>query len=642
MPSCFPIGMIGGIAMKMKRFLTLFAALCLTLALCTAAALADAPTSGTCGMNLSWSLDAATGTLTISRSGDGSGAMNDFTSSGTPWYASRESITRVVLGSGVTSVGRYAFYNCVNLKSVTLPSTVSSLGGYAFYGCVSLTDPEFPDVLGNVGDSTFYSCDNLRNIVLPASVTAIAPNAFYDCDRLTRVTMPGVTRIDGGAFDNCNHLQCVTLSKALKNVYDNAFRSCDRLHDVYYMGEETDWNSVSVSSGNYCLTEAARTYNAPQNSAIVSAPNVTWTVERDTLYIRGTGDMYEYDPDCADSTFIRPPWYDQRVDIAHIVIASGVTSICDNAFAGLNCAEDVVIPNTVAYVGSNAFSGCTALKAVSFPDSVSFIWGSACKNCTALESARLPSGIRNDIRPNLFEGCKALKSIVIPETVTRIWQSAFSGCTALTDPVIPAGVTDIGDNAFKYCENLLNIVLPASVKTVGSCAFYYCDRLTRVTMPDVTTIGASAFEKCSHLQCVTLSKALTYVNGDAFKSCDRLHDVYYMGTETNWSNLGIGSGNYRLTEAALTCNASPDSALVEGAPNVTWAVQGDTLYIRGTGDMYEYDPDCADSTFIRPPWYDQRVDIVHIVIASGVTSICDNAFAGLNCAEDVVIPNTVA
>ena len=62
--------------------------------------------SGSCGTNLTWSLD-ETGTMTIS----GTGAMTDFAAgSDVPWESLRDDITSVVVEDGVTNVGDYAFY----------------------------------------------------------------------------------------------------------------------------------------------------------------------------------------------------------------------------------------------------------------------------------------------------------------------------------------------------------------------------------------------------------------------------------------------------------------------------------------------------------------------------------------------------
>ena len=55
----------------------------------------DAPTSGTCGEDLTWTLDLSTGTLTISGTGD----MTDW--NGNPWGDNRELIKNVVIKEGM-------------------------------------------------------------------------------------------------------------------------------------------------------------------------------------------------------------------------------------------------------------------------------------------------------------------------------------------------------------------------------------------------------------------------------------------------------------------------------------------------------------------------------------------------------------
>ncbi|HOC35408.1 MAG TPA: leucine-rich repeat domain-containing protein, partial [Ruminococcus flavefaciens] len=76
---------------------------------------------GKCGKNATWKLSG--GTLTIS----GSGKMVEWQSSSVvPWSVYINDIRNVVIESGITNIGRAAFYNASNLTSVTIPSTVTA------------------------------------------------------------------------------------------------------------------------------------------------------------------------------------------------------------------------------------------------------------------------------------------------------------------------------------------------------------------------------------------------------------------------------------------------------------------------------------------------------------------------------------
>ena len=88
-----------------KRLISILLALVLLLALLPQAILAK-DASGSCGANLTWSFDEATGTLTIT----GSGAMTDFDWSGNPdWQDFRRQIKALSLPAGLTYIGTAAF-----------------------------------------------------------------------------------------------------------------------------------------------------------------------------------------------------------------------------------------------------------------------------------------------------------------------------------------------------------------------------------------------------------------------------------------------------------------------------------------------------------------------------------------------------
>mgnify|MGYP002310419913 CR=1 FL=1 len=102
---------------KTKRILSVLTALCMLLTLAPLSVFANV-TTGKCGTEAFYSYDDVTKTLTI----NGTGAIKDYTlSSVAPWYDYCEQIESIVIESGITGIGSYAFYWCKGLKSITIP-----------------------------------------------------------------------------------------------------------------------------------------------------------------------------------------------------------------------------------------------------------------------------------------------------------------------------------------------------------------------------------------------------------------------------------------------------------------------------------------------------------------------------------------
>ena len=300
--------------MNSKRLISILLSICIMLTLMTFPAMAA--TSGTCGDNLTWTLD-DNGTLTIL----GTGAMNNYAySSFAPWYNNRSSIKKVVIEQGVTTIGNYAFEGCASLTSVIIPDSVTTIGNYAFEGCASLTSITIPDSVTTIGNAAFINCSSLTSITIPDSVTTIGYNAFSWCWKLTSITVDAenqnyssqdgvlfnkdkttigcypagktvttytipdsVTTIGGCAFDYCTSLTSVTIPDSVTTIGDYAFHSCssltsvtipdsvttignaafsscDSLADVYYVGTKAQKNAISIGYNNTPLTSATWHY----------------------------------------------------------------------------------------------------------------------------------------------------------------------------------------------------------------------------------------------------------------------------------------------------------------------------------------------------------------------------------------------
>jgi len=134
--------------------------------------------SGTCGDNLTWTLDINTGVLTIS----GTGAMTDYTSaSQTPWYPylSYTNFSKVIFNEGITHIGNYVFYGYSALKEVRLPHTVQTIGKYAFAECRELEKVTLGEGLRSIGDYAFSNCIRIEEITCLANRTPdVAEHTF--------------------------------------------------------------------------------------------------------------------------------------------------------------------------------------------------------------------------------------------------------------------------------------------------------------------------------------------------------------------------------------------------------------------------------------------------------------------------------
>ena len=83
-------------------------------------------------------------------------------------FAAGLNIEKFIIPANVTSIGYWAFEDCVNLSSITIPDSVTSI---------------YPD--------TFHGCSSLTKITIPNSVTSIGYTAFKDCESLTDVYYEG-------------------------------------------------------------------------------------------------------------------------------------------------------------------------------------------------------------------------------------------------------------------------------------------------------------------------------------------------------------------------------------------------------------------------------------------------------------------
>ncbi len=473
--------------------------------------------SGTCGENLTWTLDAE-GTLTI----EGTGEMT----SPSPWEIYRDDITNVIIkdgvtsissdafynhsflqtitiGSSVTSIGDYAFYYCESLESVNIPEAVTSIGVFAFIDCFSLTEINvhesnaflssengvlfnkdktllisypagkaetsytIPSSVETIGSGAFYECITLESIEIPNSVTVIEGQAFALCFSLSSITIPdSVEILDTEAFYYCEALESVTIPKSVTNIGPSAFHGCAALEtviisdgvisiDEYAFEECSAITSITIPNSITSIDKTAFEFCSSLAEINVSENNAAYSSENGVLFNKDKTLLILYPEGKADKKYTIP---------------SSVTDIDDYAFWICSYLEAVDIPDSVTRIGNEAFVACTSLKSISIPDSVKTIGAWAFSECSSLTSVILPSYITS-IEDYTFYRCQSLESIIIPDSVTSIGASAFKGCASLESVSISFSVTTINPEAFNDCSALKSVTVPDSVTSIGAWAF---------------------------------------------------------------------------------------------------------------------------------------------------------------------------
>lgn len=462
--------------------------------------------SGTCGNNLTWTLDSS-GKLTISGTGDMSDYTHDFENNirTSPWADYRSMIRSIEIGSGVTRIGAWAFED-TNITSLTIPGSVTAIGDYGVKVNRYLAELTLQSGLKSIGESAFSRSYRLTTLTIPGSVTSIGKNAFTNNQQLTTVN-----------FD----------------------------------GTQEQWNAIGGKDSGVPDT-ATITFN---NNNIVSSGNcdkLTWTLNNSGVLIISGNDAM---PDCTET----PPWW--YLPVSQVVVCQGVTSIGALAFTSMKSITNVTIADSVTSIGQEAFERCTSLTSITLPASVTSIVCNAFYGCDELEYiyyggtvAQWKDTVGTIVALPLYtevicsddyilqplEGnCGDGVSYRISEDGTLTisgkgkmadytYNNDSSDCPwqpvryAIRKVVIENGVTHIGSDAFAYNINVTSIAIPGSVTSIGAGAFNGCEGLESAFIPGtVKEIGKGAF----------------YCHENA-----SLKTIYFSGTESQWNTLSQNIG----------------------------------------------------------------------------------------------------
>ena len=570
-----------------RRFFAMLLSLAMLFTLAPTAFAADSesqPTEGTCGAtgnenSVKWALTqnnddsaAPTYTLTISGSGDMANLNNSTEienisdGAGTyPWAKLKDSITKIVIGDGVTSIGSKAFIAYTNVTSVSIGKDVSKIGVGALSQLSACNTFEVSSENSNfTTDTTGALFDNSKTklIAFPCGSSA----ATYGIPNT-------VTTISYGAFSRAAHLKTITIpaDSSLSTIGYGAFAFTTALETVNLIPA----SAATIGDIPFAQSGVKHIYCANANTrdfiqGKVNGMLVDVLLPNETPAIEVTDNGYTYRIDDGKALLVSAPKDEATPTVPSEVTYEEkkypVTGIWKGAFAiSLDWTEanynadkrnevitTVVLPASVTQIGERAFYFCKNLSTIEIQantvsiDKLAFATQNSkgtTVNFSAVTTLQINgtdkwAGVKKVILNN-EEQLDTIKSYVNPNTVAAIesneWVMGSDGnwteqpkrnLTATVD-----GITwtfdAVGGKATltAYSPKTFESVTVPSTLTVGRVTYTvtelgeglfgwtgpydknenYNTNIKKVVIPKtVTTIGADMFRYSQNLGSVTI------------------------------------------------------------------------------------------------------------------------------------------
>ena len=594
----------------MKKFALLLMLLAALLLCLVAGASAEVKASGDCGENVTWQVDDK-GTLTFS----GTGPMEEFielyddggwTMWSPPFWdwnkeeaggtsESRRQIKKVVIKSGVTTIGGGALRDLDGLEEIIIADTVQSIGAWAFHDDITIKTITLPASVKSIGERAFYECHAMQNLnvasgntafksvdgvlftkdgtemlyypparsassySVPAGVKVLHPSTFSYTAALTEVTLPdGLTEIREWAFGHTG-LKSASLPASINLVDYCAFGACEDLKDIYYNGTSAQWKKVTVdpSYDDYLLGVTIHFADGSVDDTLTNlvkrgtcGDSLTWALDKDgVLTIAGTGAMENYAQmtetkyDAYGATtnvkYFTYPWRDVADRILAVRVEQGVTSIGNMAFAKIGTLRYACLPislNTVVY-GAFYETGLERVYYAGTQDD----WNTVGKgqyndplNQAAFYWSNTDMPLPDIIYWTFEDGTLTITGRGAMEDYGYF---GADGYWTLTSP--PWWYWNADGSAEENRRQIKNIVIAGDVTHVGAGAFRDLDGLTKVTFGDkVTSIGAWAFFDDKAIAAFAIPAGVDSIGERAFYDCPKLVDIKVASGNAAYKSVG--------------------------------------------------------------------------------------------------------
>ena len=419
-------------------------------------------------------------------------------------YAFREytNLTKVTIGSQVTSIGDSAFegctglteinYNAVNLDDLSnnnqvfnyagqdgagivfnIGADVTRIPAYLFYTYIYNTQAYITAVnfaensqCKEIGNNAITRTD-ITNITIPASVTSIGDYAFSASSNLATVIFEEGSQLESigdYAFSVSRNLKAVIFEEdsQLESIGNYAFQNCNNLTSITIPASVTSIGERALTgcySLVYIVNKSALEFNVGDYGTNRNSILEIVSDESEVIFVDIAGNRYK--------DYNGERYFIKNLDgSSEIEIDSSCTQICQYAFEDCSILTSITVPASVTSIGDLAFDGCRNLATVIFEEGsqLESIGSTAFSGCTGLTSITIPASVTS-IEGWAFSGCSNLATVIIEEgsQLESIEIYAFGDCSSLSSITIPASVTSIGDYAtFSGCSNLATVIIESN------------------------------------------------------------------------------------------------------------------------------------------------------------------------------------
>jgi len=434
-------------------------------------------------------------------------------------------------GSDISHVGKKiegikSFGNNSELRFITIPASIKYIEPFAFDGCSSLERVYYAGTWEQWCSIDFGAQSN--PMIYASTFCMLNKNNMYY--EVSEITLPDtVTVIPSSAFEGFGSMTSLTIPKSVTAIGSNlndVFSQDMTIGTVYYKGDITDWCKIAIS-GRY-------------SNPMQFTSNFYMTNNRGAYY--------------------QP---------TQLVTGEDITEIGDYQFISYKPLTQINTNASLTKIGKYAFKDCTALMFVNVFKGCEKIGAYAFCGCTMLVRLDLPKNL-SESGDFAFEGCNRLSTINYRGDFDTWSRIKFS--TAASNPMhVNVGRSYDSSIVFsRYFEDSGEfypidaemVILSKGLEALGDYQFYGFSRIAAIILPDgLTSIGKEAAAFCTNLSSLIIPVSVKEIGKNIVNGMKNFVEIYYFGTENDWSTIEIDPQNTDLNSVNRYYYAADVSAV---------------------------------------------------------------------------------